>query len=225
MPWRRLRPGKLSEESWAPRAPAPSVPEAPSSRRPFPPRLSGRYQVRGPVLRSVDKVVTDTFGVAARDEVVAGMPPAYAADFRDNSINALVAYELEALDAYMERATVMLLHDAGRWRDFGRLAVDGELHNVVRTLLRPAVDVGGVVRRGVGTWSRLLSFGAWRVGTAANGRVTLTIGELDAVAQPLRAWLMGVVEQTTRRAVRADLRLIVTAGEQDFAPEMSCEIA
>jgi serine/threonine protein kinase len=219
------RPRALSDsEPWVPRPPAASVPEAPSSRKPFPARHSGRYHVRGPVLRSVDRVISDVFGFSARDEVVAGMPPAYAAEFRAGSINALVAYDLEALDAYMDRATVLLVHDSGRWRDFGRLAVDGELHNVVRTLLRPAADVAGVVRRGVSTWSRLLSFGAWRVGTAANGRVTLTIGELDAVAQPLRAWLAGVVEQTTRRAVRADLRVIVTVGEQDFAPEMVCEI-
>jgi serine/threonine-protein kinase len=203
--------------------------DPPASRRgallrPFPPRFAGRFQVRGPVLRSVDKVVTDIFGAAARDDVVARMPDGYAAEFRNGSINALVAYELEALDAYMETATAMLVRDPGRWRDFGRLAVDGELYNVVRTLLRPAVDAGGVVRRGVSTWARLFSFGAWRVGTAPSGRVTLTIGELDAVAQPLRLWVVGVIEQTARRAVRGDLRVIITSGEQEFAPEMSCEI-
>jgi serine/threonine protein kinase len=228
------------EGGWgsAPRSPSPSVHDGgpslpPSSEaslahtvvlRPFPTRFAGRFQVRGPVLRSVDKVITDLFGVTARGELVAQIPERYATEFRNGSINALVAYELEALDAYMELATVMLVRDSGRWRDFGRLAVDGELYNVVRTLLRPTVDVGGVVRRGVSTWARLFSFGTWRVGGTPTGRVALTIGELDAVAVPLRLWMVGVVEQTTRRAVRADLRVAVTSGEQDFAPELCCEI-
>jgi serine/threonine-protein kinase len=192
--------------------------------RPYPQRHAGRFQVRGPVLASVDKVILDVFGAASRDDVVAGMPDVYAAEFRAGAINALVAYPLEALDAYMERATVTLLHEPTRWREFGRLAVDGELYNVVRTLLRPAVDVGGVVRRGVSTWARLFSFGAWRVGAAPNGRITLTLGELDGVALPLRMWMVGMIEQTTRRAVRADLRVIITEGDHDFAPEMACEI-
>ncbi len=192
--------------------------------RPFPPHLVGKFHVRGPVLRAVDKVITDTFGHAARDDVVAQMPSAYAAEFRNGAINALVAYELEALDAYMEYATAMVVHDPARWREFGRLAVDGELYNVVRTLLRPAGDVGSVIRRGVSTWARLFSFGAWRVGASPTGRVTLVIGEFDAVPQPLRAWIVGVVEQTTRRALRTELRVTITSGEQDFASELSFEI-
>jgi serine/threonine-protein kinase len=199
---------------------------APRSGQPraFPLRFAGRFQVRGPVLRSVDKVVADVYGAPARDDVIAQLPEVHATEFRNGAINALVAYELEALDAYMERATAMLLRDPARWREFGRLAVEGELYNVVRTLLRPASDVGSVVRRGVSTWARLFSFGTWRVGSTPNGRVTLAIGELDGVAQPLRLWMAGVVEQTMRRAVRADLKVVITSGEQDFAPEMICEI-
>ena len=152
------------------------------------------------------------------------MPERYASDLRSGSINALVAYDLEALDAYMEYATLKLLHDPTRWRELGRKAVDGELAVVVRTLLRPAPDVAAVVRRGISTWARLFTFGAWRVGTAPNGRVALTIGELDAVAQPLRSWMIGMVEQTTRRAVRAEVRVTITGGDQDFVPELSCDI-
>src|SRR5262249_4535282 len=47
----------------------PPAPEAPATlrvatMRPFPPRFAGRFQVRGPVLRSVDKVIIDIFGAA-----------------------------------------------------------------------------------------------------------------------------------------------------------------
>ncbi|APR82897.1 Serine/threonine protein kinase PrkC, regulator of stationary phase [Minicystis rosea] len=201
----------------APRSNRPEV-------RPFPLRFAGKYQVRGPVLRSVDKVILDLFGTEARAELVAQMPERWAAEFRNDSINALVAYDLEALDAYMELASAVLVRDPGRWREMGRLAVDGELHNVVRTLLRPAVDMSSVIRRGISTWARLFSFGAWRVGVASSGKVTLHIGEFEAVAQPLRLWVVGVIEQTARRAVRAETRVTVTSGEQDFTPEIACEI-
>ena len=94
-----------------------------------------------------------------------------------------------------------------------------------RIVTHPPIDVvAGVIRRGVSTWARLFSFGAWRVGAAQNGKVALTVGELDAVSLPLRLWMVGVIEQTTRRAVRADLRVTIVEGDHDFVPEMICEI-
>jgi serine/threonine-protein kinase len=192
--------------------------------RAFPQRFAGRYQVRGPVLRSVDRVVTELFGADARAEIVAQMPDGYSADFRNDSINALVGYELEALDAYMEYATAIAVHDIGRWREIGRLAVDGELYNVVRTVLRPTPDLASVIRRGVSVWARLFSFGAWRVSPAPTTKVTLQIGDFDPVAQPLRFWVVGIIEQTARRAVRPDARVMITSGDQSFASELTCEI-
>ena len=192
--------------------------------RALPQRFAGRFQVRGPVLRSVDKVIADLFGNEARNEIVAKMPSDYARDFRDGSINALVAYELEALDAYMEHATVLVVRDPGRWREMGRVAVDGELYNVVRTLLRPTLDLAAVLRRGTSIWARLFSFGGWRVSARPDGRAELHVVEFEPAAQPLRYWIAGVVEQTVRRAVRVDTRVVITAGEQSFSPELVCEI-
>lgn len=192
--------------------------------RSLPQRFAGRFQVRGPVLRSVDKVVADLFGHDARNEIVAHMPSIYAADFRNGSINALVAYELEALDAYMEHATALVVRDPGRWREIGRVAVDGELYNVVRTLLRPSPDLAAVLRRGTSIWARLFSFGGWRVAARPDGRAELHIVEFEPAAQPLRYWVAGVVEQTVRRAVRLDARVVITSGEQSFSPELVCEI-
>ena len=192
--------------------------------RTLPQRFAGRFHVRGPILRSVDKVVADLFGTEARDEIVAQMPSIYSADFRNGSINALVAYELEALDAYMEHATSLVVRDPGRWRELGRVAVDGELYNVVRTLLRPSGDLAAVLRRGTSIWARLFSFGGWRVVARPDGRAELHIVEFEPAAQPLRYWVAGVIEQTVRRAVRLDARVVITAGEQSFSPELVCEI-
>jgi serine/threonine-protein kinase len=219
------RPDEVSAAPFPPRViRAPTGEPTLRSVRPFPIRHAGKYHVRGPVLRAVDRGIVDMFGAEARDELVRQLPERYAQDFRDGAINALVAYELEAVDAYMEIAAASLVRDASRWREIGRISVDGELNIVVRTLLRPTLDVGAVVRRGITTWARLFSFGTWRVGTSPSGRVMLTISEFDPVPAPLRLWMVGVIEQIARRAVRADARVFITSGEQDFASELVCEV-
>ncbi len=196
-----------------------------TSIRPFPARFARRYQVRGPVLRSVDRALVDLFGIEHRDLIVRQMPEEYASDFRNDSINALVAYDIEALDAYMELASGLIGIDASKWREAGRLAVDGELNTMVKSLLRPAVDVLSLLKRGVAIWSRLFDFGTWRATSSPAGRVLLNVTEFDAVGLPLRWWVTGVVEQTARRAVRVDAKATIVIGEQEFVPDLSFEIS
>jgi eukaryotic-like serine/threonine-protein kinase len=194
--------------------------------RPLPARFAGQYQVRGPVLRSVDRTLVDEYGKNARDEVVSQMPVRYADDFRHDSINALVGYDLEALDAYMELATSLVLRDLERWRDVGRLAVAGELHSLVRTLFaRPLTDIASLMRRGISIWSRLFTFGSWRVATGPTGRVTLHIGDFDPASLPLRLWVVGMVEETARRASGGGVKVTITLGELGFTSELACEIS
>ncbi|MGK4008132.1 serine/threonine-protein kinase [Sorangium sp. So ce1036] len=194
--------------------------------RPLPARFAGQYQVRGPVLRSVDRTLVDEYGRSARDEVVSQMPLRYADDFRHDSINALVGYDLEALDAYMELATSLVLRDLERWRDIGRLAVGGELHSLVRTLFaRPLTDIASLMRRGTSIWSRLFTFGSWRVATGPTGRVTLHIGDFDPASLPLRLWVVGMVEETARRASGGGVKVTITLGELGFTSELACEIS
>ncbi|WP_437937976.1 serine/threonine-protein kinase [Sorangium sp. So ce341] len=195
--------------------------------RPLPARFAGgQYQVRGPVLRSVDRTIVDEYGRSARDEVVAQMPLRYADDFKHDSINALVGYDLEALDAYMELATSLVLRDLERWRDIGRLGVGGELHSLVRTLFaRPLTDIASLMRRGTSIWSRLFTFGSWRVATGPTGRVTLHIGDFDPASLPLRLWVVGMVEETARRASGGGVKVTITLGELGFTSELACEIS
>ncbi len=194
--------------------------------RPFPSRFAGQYKVRGPVLRSVDRSIIDEYGKAAREDVIAQMPARYADDFLHDAINALVGYELEELDAYMELATSLVLRDVERWRDMGRLSVGGELHSLVRTLFaRPTPDVAGLVRRGTSIWQRLFEFGSWRVATGPTGKVTLHIGDFDPASLPLRLWVVGMIEETTRRGAGASVRVTITAGEIGFTSDLACEIS
>jgi eukaryotic-like serine/threonine-protein kinase len=192
--------------------------------RPFPEKHAGRFQVGGLVLRSVDRAIIDIYGQRERDEVVKHLPPGYAADFVQGSINAMVRYELEELDAYMELATELLLHEVERWRDLGRHAVGGELYNVVRSLLRPSPDYALLVRRGALVWSALMCFGQWRQSTSPSGRTLLQVTDFDAAASTLRHWVAGVVEETVRRAIGADAKVTITGGEMGFTPELTCEI-
>lgn len=159
-----------------------------------------------------------------REQIVGQLPQRYADDFLNDSINALVAYDLEALDAYMDLATSLFVHEPNRWRQLGRSAIGGELHNTVRSVLRPAPDLQIAIRRGISIWSRLFSFGTWKVGSSAPGRVLLQVGEFDPASVSLRQWVVGVVEETARRAASYDVRLTIAAGETAFAPELSCEL-
>ncbi|HZF53682.1 MAG TPA: protein kinase [Polyangiaceae bacterium] len=192
--------------------------------RPFPARFAGKYQVRGPVLRSVDRSLGDSYGKAKRDIVVGQLPTQYANEFRHGSINALVGYELEALDAYMEIATSIVLPDTSTWRQLGRQAVGGELLNVLRTLLRPSTDLLALIRRGVSTWSRLFTFGSWRVAKSPSGRVSLQISEFDPASLPLRLWVVGMIEETACRATSSDVKVTITLGELGFTPDLAIEL-
>lgn len=188
------------------------------------PRFPGMYQVRGAVLRAVDKAVIEDAGQRVRDQIIGQLPQRYADDFLNDSINALVAYDLEALDAYIELAASAFAHEPNRWRMLGRSAIGGELHNTVRSVLRPAPDLQIAVRRGISIWSRLFSFGSWKVGPSAPGRVLLQVGEFDPATTALRMWVVGVVEETARRATSYDVRVNIVAGEVAFTPELSCEL-
>jgi len=192
--------------------------------RPFPERFAGKFKVRGPVLRSVDRGLVDLYGQRERDDVVRFMPPRYAADFVQGSLNAMVRYDLEALDAYMELATEILLKDVERWRVIGRNAVGGELFNVVRSLLRPSPDYASLVRRGALIWAQLFSFGVWRASTSPGGRALLQIAEFEPASSSLRQWVAGMLEETARRAIGTDAKVTITGGEMGFTPELTCEI-
>jgi serine/threonine-protein kinase len=192
--------------------------------RPFPEKLAGRFHVRGPVLRSVDRALIEIYGQRERDDVVKHLPSRYAPDFLHNSLNAIVPYELEELDVFMELATELLLHEVEGWREIGRHAVGGELFSMVRTLLRPSPDYLSLVRRGAPIWAQLFTFGVWRASTSPQGRALLQIVDFEPAASSLRYFVVGMVEETARRAIGADVKVNITSGEMAFSPYLVCEI-
>lgn len=193
-----------------------------SALRPVP-SYPGQYQVRGPVLHGVERAIIQLCGRALRDQIVASLPAAYAEDFRNDSINALLSYDLEALDAYMELANDLILSRGSDWRLLGQEAV-AELEPALRTALQPTETLASAVRRGIYVWSRLLTFGQWHVEPRSEGSVRLVIASFEAASSPLRQWLVGLIEKTLQRAADGDTVVTVVSGDAPYSPELACEI-
>jgi hypothetical protein len=187
---------------------------------------AGQVRVSGVVLRSMDRTLIDERGRSARDQVVAQMPEHCRDDLRHESIDLLARYELETLTTYMDLATSLVLRDPERWRDFGRLAVSGDLHQFVRSVYAvPTVNVVPVLHRTTSILSCLFTSGSWRVDTGFACKVALTIGDLGPPSVLLRLWIAGVMEEIVRRAMSSDVKWSITHGESRGAPELTCEIS
>ncbi len=191
----------------------------------FPARLRNRFRVRGPVLRAVDEAVRERYGEIARNRIVSKLPGTWGSDLRDGSINALVSYEIEMLDAYLEIATQDVLRDPNEWRAVGRASVDGQLGTMLRNVVKKESDGSAFARRGVAVWAKLFDFGAWNASPLAEWHVELKVSEFDPASRPLRLWLVGVIEQSARRAAGPDLSCAITRGEMGFTPELVCDLA
>jgi serine/threonine-protein kinase len=63
------------------------------------------------------------------------------------------------------------------------------------------------------------------VATGPTGKVILHIGDFDPASLPLRLWVVGMVEETARRASGSGVRLTITAGEIGFTSDLACEIS
>ena len=77
---------------------------------------------------------------------------------------------------------------------------------------------------GKSLFDRLFTFGSWRVATGPTGKVSLHIGDFDPASLPLRLWLVGMVEETTRKAAGGGAKVTITAGEIGFTSDLACEI-
>lgn len=190
--------------------------------RPFPEKFAGR-SVSGSILRSVDRAIIDLYGQRERDEIVKHLPPKYASDFVQGSINTIIKYDLEELDAYMELATEIVLKDVEKWKQSGRHAVGGELVKVVGSLLRPSPDFSSLIKRGCVVWTPLL-FGSWKP-VPPTARTLLQVVDFDAAPSSLRHWIAGMLEETARRAVDPEAKVNIVAGEMGFSPTITFEFA
>jgi hypothetical protein len=143
--------------------------------------------------------------------------------FRTDGFNALVWYELEALDTFFEAANIEIFSDGTPpWRQLARDHFDQDLAAVFRVPRQP--DARALLRRLPGMWSKLIDFGQMRAEERTWGRTSLRVEAFEAASVSVRAVLVGTVEGVLRVAGFAGTTTRVTAGDSNFARDFECEV-
>jgi serine/threonine protein kinase len=182
----------------------------------------GGEHVRGVVLRAVDKHVLSTFGRGPRDRILAQLPKEIAQELELSALQAIVLYDLQAVNAYFEGVTIDICQSNPSWaRTAGVAAVRGDLSQILRSALRPG-DLPVVLRRIMPVYSRLFDFGSWEVEATQLG-ATMRVGDFQAANLPLRLWLVGAIEGTLS-ACDVTARTIVARGDVAHAPHLVVEV-
>jgi hypothetical protein len=193
------------------------------ARPPVGPTSPARFHVLGAVLESIDRAVSDTFGTACRDVLLQALGDPHARRLKEGTFDPRTTCELDAIERYLAAATATLSVDRDAWRDAGRAAVAGGLSPQLRPLMAGESGLGAAARRAVKIWARLFSFGTWRVATRAGG-VELEVCAIDRVSASLRAWIVGMVEQTLRRATASRVQATVGSGAEPGEAALRIEI-
>lgn len=184
---------------------------------------SGRSEhVRGVVLRAVDKYVLSTFGRGPRDRVLGALPKEIAQELELSALQAIVLYDLQAVNAYFESVTNDICQSNPSWaRTAGIAGVRGDLAQILRSALRPG-DLPVVLRRIMPVYSRLFDFGNWEVEATQLG-ATMRVGDFQSANLPLRLWLVGAIEGTIS-ACDVPARTIVARGDVAHAPNLIVDV-
>ncbi len=190
--------------------------------RAIPPRFAEKCSVRGSILRSLDAHVVQQFGREAREEVAACLGPERSADLVNDTLQAIVPYDLDLVAAYIELVTRRYCRGNNAWcRVAGESAVGGEFAASFRHLTREH-EVEGILRRAVPLLSRLFDFGRWEHEAAE--RHTIRISDFEPAPLGLRWWLLGVLDGLLASASQLHT-LSVARGDAAFAPQLVLEVS
>ena len=203
--------------------PVPTGSDTPSGgSRSIPPRLADRCNVRGAVLRSLDAHVLKTFGSLSRNEIVERLGAGRSTDLEQNTVQAIVPYDLDLVAAYMDLVTRELCRGNGAWcRVAGENAVSGELAAMFRHL--PTGEAGlSVMRRAVPGLARLFDFGRFEV-EAGSPCHCLRISDFEPAPLGLRWWLLGVLDGLLC-SFATPHSVSVARGDVAFAPQLVLEV-
>lgn len=194
----------------------PTMPEAAPSRP--------GAQLRGTILRALDRSVVRRHGILLRAGVLERLPPEYAEEFRFSTIAGAILYGMDALETYAA-ALVELVPEANStyFRELGRAGAEQELTILLRPLFRAADDIS-LLRRGATLWSRLLDFGSWTVTSDTEGKILIRIREFSPAPTALRHWVVGMIEQTLWSAGFDRAELAILAGDYPPAKELVIEV-
>ncbi len=156
------------------------------------------------------------------------MPAEIGETYGSDRFNALVWYDLEALDMFLEATTALLCGgDVTAWRELARENFDRDLGSIFRASQRLS-DPVALLKRSIAAWGRLHDFGAVRVVEPSAGPPTLRacvrIEGFEAASLGLRNVTIGTSEGLLRSAGVQDIGIRVMAGEASFAREFEYEV-
>jgi hypothetical protein len=219
-------------------SPPPPAPRTSSVRRlawtprQLPTHVRGKCHVRGSVARAANRWIERAFGGTRYEELLAALPAELAEMYRADAFNALVWYDLEALDTLLEAATAIVLGgDVATWRILAREHFERDLGPIFRGTTVRAGDPVSVLKRTVPAWSRLYDFAHVRVTEASTSgagslkRVSLRFDGFDAASLALRHVTVGTADGLVRSAGQTELIARVTLGETSFTRDFEVELA
>lgn len=155
--------------------------------------------------------------------MLASLPPDLADIARTDAFNALVWYDLEMVDTFIEAAThIVQAGDPRSWRPLARDNFERDLGPIFRPGTRSA-DAGALLRRLPTVWGRIFDFGAVRASDIAPRRMSVRVDGFDAASLAIRNMVLGTFEGMLAPVPGATIRML--AGEASFAREFEIECA
>ena len=194
----------------------------PWSVRSLPLSARGRCHTRGTLPRALHHWIERAYGAEGRDEVLAMLPPELSETYRTDGFNALVWYDLEAIDTFLEAATQSVMRgDPIVWERLARENFELDLASVFRPTRVTEWEVA--LRRVPGSWGRIFDFGVVHVSEPKDSHATLRIDSFDAASLALRYVVVGTLAgMFTTMTNQPKLR--VTGGEVSFVRDLELDI-
>jgi len=152
------------------------------------------------------------------------LPAAIAEPYRTDAFNALVWYDLEATDIWLEATTYALLRrEATGWQRLARENFEKDFAPIFRPTGQRA-DAQTLLRRLPGGWGRVLDFGNPRIGEPKGGSIQLRIDGFEGASLALRHVIIGTIEGLLLAAF-PPCTLRVLSGEASFVRDFELEIS
>jgi serine/threonine protein kinase len=184
------------------------LPEDASSLRASPPVVGRRRtdeaprgNVRGNVLRAMDRAIAGHYGSQLREEVVSALPREAQAVFRAGPPSAEAWYSIAQVAAYLESSNRLAVHgEAAIWHGLGNQGGEADLHDLVLSAGHQP-DGHAALRAVLPAFSGLFDFGQWSLeGSPESLRIHLR--GFSRTPRSLHDWLSGVVERVARASGR-----------------------
>jgi uncharacterized protein (TIGR02265 family) len=153
------------------------------------------------------------------------LPAQHADAFRTDAFNALVWYELEPVDMFLEAVSAALMGgDVAAWRALARDNFERDLGPVLRPSAR-AVDPDALLKRAATGWARIFDFGTMRIVEVQPAHAFVRVEGFDGASIVMRYATLGTMEGLLRSAGAAEASTRVRAGETSFARDFEYELS